>query len=430
MRGVFCFRNDLRLTDHPALSLALEKCQRLFLVYVFEDRIWKASSSRKMGPFRAKFILESLSDLDKEIKSRQGCLHYLHGCIEEEIPRFMAEMNCTHCFMQEEDAWEEQQTEKNLSKLVSLQTISGSTLIHSQDLPFEVHNLPPTFTQFRKRVEENLKIREPLRINHNLQSCKNPQKVLPSSDLPKLNPPALDARSSFLFTGGSVPGRLRMTQWFWEENAIGTYKITRNGLLGSTFSSRLSPWLAQGCLSPREIFFEIKNYEKSRGANESTYWLIFELFWRDYFHFVARKYGTQLFHRKGIHPQRPDRNEPKDSHERFDKWKFGATENQFVNANMNELRLSGWMSNRGRQNVASYLIHDLGLDWRWGAEWFERQLIDFDPCSNYGNWLYLSGYGNDPRPGRSFNLNKQAEIYDPTGEYQRIWSSANTPTSS
>jgi len=100
---------------------------------------------------------------------------------------------------------------------------------------------------------------------------------------------------------------------------------------------------------------------------------------------------------------------------------MGQTDDQFVNANMNELRMTGWMSNRGRQNVASYLIHQLGLDWRLGARWFEQQLIDYDPCSNYGNWLYLSGFGSDPRPNRIFNVAKQASIYDANQEYRKLW---------
>jgi deoxyribodipyrimidine photo-lyase len=88
---------------------------------------------------------------------------------------------------------------------------------------------------------------------------------------------------------------------------------------------------------------------------------------------------------------------------------------------MKELLQTGWMSNRGRQNVASYWIHDLNMDWRPAAAWFEHQLIDYDVYSNYGNWIYLAGVGNDPRPNRKFNIKKQAEQYDPQGEYVRKW---------
>ena len=104
---------------------------------------------------------------------------------------------------------------------------------------------------------------------------------------------------------------------------------------------------------------------------------------------------------------------------KFQAWCDGKTGIPFVDANMRELKLSGFMSNRGRQNVASFLVKDLGLDWRLGAEWFESQLLDHDVCSNYGNWNYSAGIGNDPRENRKFNMIKQGLDYDKDGEYIR-----------
>ncbi len=106
---------------------------------------------------------------------------------------------------------------------------------------------------------------------------------------------------------------------------------------------------------------------------------------------------------------------------RFQLWKEGKTGDSFVDANMRELAATGWMSNRGRQNVASYLIHDMQVDWLLGAAYFESQLIDYDPCSNYGNWAYIAGVGNDPRPVRKFNTAKQAQDYDPQRTYRKLW---------
>jgi deoxyribodipyrimidine photo-lyase len=103
------------------------------------------------------------------------------------------------------------------------------------------------------------------------------------------------------------------------------------------------------------------------------------------------------------------------------QWITGNTEVDFIDANMNELRLTGFMSNRGRQNVASYLCHDLKLDWRIGAAYFEQQLIDYDECSNWGNWAYIAGVGNDPRPDRYFNIEKQATVYDKNKSYRKLW---------
>jgi deoxyribodipyrimidine photo-lyase len=196
------------------------------------------------------------------------------------------------------------------------------------------------------------------------------------------------------------------------------YKETRNGLIGTEFSSRFSAWLALGCISPRTIYYEVKRYEKERKKNDSTYWLVFELIWRDYFRFISKKHGEKVFQVAGIKNQmdswRRDRAE-------FQRWSEGMTGVPFVDANMRELNQTGFMSNRGRQNVASFLVNDLGIDWTWGASYFESQLIDYDVCSNWGNWMYVGGVGNDPRENRYFNILRQGKNYDKNGNYVRTW---------
>ena len=102
------------------------------------------------------------------------------------------------------------------------------------------------------------------------------------------------------------------------------------------------------------------------------------------------------------------------------KWINGTTQEPFVNANMIELKNTGWMSNRGRQNVTSYFAKELNLDWRIGATYFESLLLDYDVHSNYGNWMYVAGVGNDPR-NRKFNVQRQADMYDPNHKFRNIW---------
>ena len=145
--------------------------------------------------------------------------------------------------------------------------------------------------------------------------------------------------------------------------------------------------------------------------------MIFELIWRDYFKYVSLKYGNKIFHLKGILDKTYHW---KNDTETLKSWVNGSTDQSFVNANMKELALTGWMSNRGRQNVGSYWSKHLEQDWRIGAAYFESMLIDYDVHSNWGNWMYVSGVGNDPRD-RKFNINRQADLYDPKGEYQATW---------
>ena len=231
-------------------------------------------------------------------------------------------------------------------------------------------------------------------------------------------PPA-DSRSVLPFTGGASEARGRLKHYFWDTKRLAVYKKTRNGLVGADYSSKFSPWLAHGCISPRRIASEVYRFEDTVEANDSTYWLVFELIWRDYFRFVAMKYGSRIFHRKALKPDSANRGMQRSV---FEAWKEGRTKDAFVNANMRELARTGFMSNRGRQNVASYLVHDLGIDWRLGASWFEHMLLDYDPASNAGNWIYVAGVGNDPRPNRKFNTQRQAEMYDGDGKYQTLWS--------
>ncbi len=159
--------------------------------------------------------------------------------------------------------------------------------------------------------------------------------------------------------------------------------------------------------------------------NESTYWLFFELLWRDNFKLIAEKWCSQLF--SGMKPESPapapapgtlrgDYDPAVD----FAAWCRGETGDRFVDANMRELNATGWMPNRGRQNVASHLVKALHADRRRGASYFEAMLIEYDAASNWGNWAYLAGVGEDGLD-RAFNFEKQAEIYDPKGTYRDRW---------
>ena len=209
----------------------------------------------------------------------------------------------------------------------------------------------------------------------------------------------------------------RIQYYFWETNKLSFYKQTRNGLVGIDYSSKLSSWLSLGALSAREIYWQVKKYENEFKKNQSTYWLIFELIWRDYFKYISLKHGDKIFQIEGILNKKYNWD---NKIEKLDSWINGTTNEPFVNANMIELSKTGWMSNRGRQNVASYFSKNLLIDWRIGAAYFESQLIDYDVHSNYGNWMYVSGVGNDPRD-RKFDVSWQAQKYDSQKKFQNLW---------
>ena len=194
-------------------------------------------------------------------------------------------------------------------------------------------------------------------------------------------------------------------------------------MIGADYSSKFSAWLAMGCISPRFIYQELKKYEHQFGANESTYWLVFELLWRDYFRFIMKKYNAKLFLHSGIKTNEIQINETNSLN--LEAWINGTTGIDFVDANMIELKLTGFMSNRGRQNVASYFCHNLKLDWRFGAAYFEQQLIDYDVSSNWCNWAYIAGVGNNPRGVSVFNIEKQANDYDKNKLYRNLWLTKN-----
>jgi len=228
-----------------------------------------------------------------------------------------------------------------------------------------------------------------------------------------------DKRIVIPFRGGEKAGLERLKYYLWDSNLIKNYKETRNDMLGGDYSSKFAPWLSQGCLSPKQIYSEIKKYEIENGSNKSTYWLIFELLWRDFFRLMGKKHGNKIFKRGGTVSEinKDLHNDP----QLLRLWTEARTGVPFIDANMRELALTGFMSNRGRQNVASFLVKDLHVNWQMGAEYFESMLLDYDPCSNYGNWNYVAGVGSDPRENRYFNILSQAKRYDPKGEYVKLW---------
>ncbi|MGD1892541.1 MAG: DASH family cryptochrome [Cyclobacteriaceae bacterium] len=419
------FRNDLRLHDNVTLTEAIRKSDRVYPVYCFDPRHFADTELElpKTGSYRAQFLLESLQDLRDSLQAIGSNLIIRQGVPESVIPQLAKEIGVSKVFASKEVTSEELSVEEGLgntllSQGVELELIWQSTLLHADDIPCPTNNVPDVFAQSRREAERITQVREVLPAPQSLNSIDIPTGDLPTLDQLGLSQPTYDDRSVLRFRGGESAGLARLKEYFWENDCLREYKETRNGMLGADYSSKISAWLANGSLSPRKIYEEVKRYEQQRVKNKSTYWMVFELLWRDYFRFVAKKYGNRIFQFEGIQGKSLDlRNDIG----LFYKWKNGETGVPFIDANMREINATGFMSNRGRQNVASFLVKDLKINWTWGASFFETMLLDYDVCSNWCNWNYMAGVGNDPRENRYFNIMSQAQRYDPQGEYVRYW---------
>ena len=416
------FRNDLGVDDENGLKLALNNSNKVVGFYCFNPKVFSENKLgfRKTDVFRTKFLIETVDNLKENLKKNNISLIIKIGDPVEELSNVITQHNISNIYLQKEWTKEEYDEEALLkSKLTNVlfHSTYDQFLYHPDDVDNQF--ISDVFTNFRKYCEKKVDVRN-LTFNSDKLNSENLLKEnyeVPSLDKLGFDDFILDNRSAFNFSGGSDSAKERLDQYLWKSRKINYYKQTRNGLIGLDYSSKFSPWLANGSISAREIYWEIKEYEKDILKNQSTYWLVFELIWRDYFKYISLKYGSKIFKIGGILEKHY---EWSDDVRIFKEWIEGRTVEPFVNANMIELNSSGWMSNRGRQNVASFLAKELKIDWRWGASYFESKLIDYDVHSNYGNWMYVSGVGNDPRD-RKFNIKFQAERYDPLNKYQNMW---------
>ncbi|TVQ67339.1 MAG: DASH family cryptochrome [Oceanospirillales bacterium] len=412
--NLFWFTQDLRLDDNLALHAA-SHCDQLLLVYCLDPSEFKPNryGVQGMSQHRLRFLYEGLIDLDKQLQPLGQTLLICMGNPVEVISSLIHQHKVSHVYTSDSVGNYERKRWKTLTQRhqdVDFTRVNTTRLFELDQLPFSLENLPASFSGFRKRVED-LPINAPCpRITH------LPPLVTRNHSWPvTLDRPESDDSSPFV--GGETAALEHLKDYF-SSQAPQTYKETRNALDTWDHSTKFSPWLAQGSLSVRQTLHALRQHEATYGANDSTYWIYFELLWREYFHFNALKLGSQLFKFSGIKQSKPLTSFYP---QRFRSWCEGNTPSAAVNACMKQLNATGYMSNRGRQWVASYLVNEMRIDWRYGAAYFEQQLLDYDVASNWGNWQYLGGVGADPRGQRHFNLSKQVQMYDPNGEFIKRW---------
>ena len=422
--SIVWFTNNLRTKDNNLLKSASDNSDFIIGVYCID---FCASDTtyygfKKTNKFRAKFLLQTLNSLKKELNKLNIPLIILYNDYKNKFISTINEFKVTSIYVQKEWTRDEiikiDSIKKIISNNVKFNEIYDQFLYDPSNIPFSFKNIPDVFTKFRKELEKKGEIIPLVNINKKPKplTVKNDLKI-PSLEELGYKDFEVDKRTAFPFEGGEINAIERLNEYLFKTKLIGNYKNTRNGLLGKNYSSKFSPWLANGSLSARQIFKNVKDFEINFFSNQSTYWMVFELIWRDFFKYVSLKYKNKIFKLNGILDIEYNWSTNK---KYIDQWINGKTANDFVNANMIELKSTGWMSNRGRQNVASYFAKNMKMDWRIGASYFESMLIDYDVHSNYGNWIYVSGVGNDPRD-RFFNLKRQAEIYDGDRKFRKKW---------
>lgn len=412
--AIYWFRNDLRLGDNPAFALACKEVDCLLPVYIHspdieEETVW---GFPRVGQHRKAFLKESLHDLRDQLRALDSDLLEFSGNALDVFKKISTQADTNVIYCEQIEAPEE------LEQVAALQesgfqmvAVWQSSMLDPESLPFPLQEMPDVFTQFRQQVEkQKLRFATPIAF---------PKAIPPllTMDMPSFSLGKGGAElGSSQFQGGERNAQAHIQQYF-ERRLPDSYKQTRNQLIGMDYSSKFSLWLASGCCSARSIAKQLSEYECLHGANDGTYWLWFELLWRDYFRFLHFKYGNKLYRPKGLGSASSNQFDS----ESFLKWSSGNTGESLIDAGMRELQKTGYLSNRMRQVVASYWIYDMKGDWQAGAAWFESQLIDYDVYSNQGNWLYIAGKGTDPRGGRPFNVIKQTQDHDPKGIYRQMW---------
>jgi deoxyribodipyrimidine photo-lyase len=414
------FRNDLRIHDNEILFEAMRKADKVLPVYCFDPFYFKknASGNAKTGNLRARFLIESVADLRKNLRSIGGELIIRIGNPAEILPQLAEQYQVNEVYHHREVAHEEteisEQVETALWKIkLNLKHFIGHTLYHKEDLPFPIKDIPDSFAVFKKKVERDSTVRTYIATPERIFTPE----IFDAGELPllaqlDLNEPVDDPRSATRFAGGENAALEQLHTYFLNNGQPGMPKIGRTAA-AAEHQSMLSPWLAMGCISMRKVYWEVITHQPLHGNL-----LILDLLWRDYFRFMFKKHGQKFIAAKETSAVSPHLAANQD--ELFEAWKNGETGVPLVDAIMHELNATGYINNHKRQVVAGYLINELKVDWTKGAAYFEEKLIDYSPASNWGNWAFIAGI-NDARESRYQIAGKQSVEMESKSEFIDIW---------
>lgn len=402
------FRNDLRLHDNEMLVEAIAKSDSILPVYFFDPRYFEYDTEGNIqseNNSKVQFLIESVGALRKSLQKIGGNLLIIHGSPEDHMPGLIDRFEINEVYHHREVATVETTISSNVEDLlwklkVNLKHFIGHTLYNKEDLPFPIKDIPDVFVQFKKKTERDAIVKDCFLSPEQI----NVVQVEEWGALP-FHTPVLGAP-----IGGEAEGISHLNELFKEGAEIYAKINSRAHGDKFVFSSRLSPWLAVGCLSPRKVYWAIKDAERKFGSNSNFNQLILGLLWRDFFRFMFKKHSTIFF--SEVVTDIKSSLTPQEYEHHLQQWKDGHTGNLLVDRYMMELNTSGFITHAGRLLVATFLIYILKLNWLDGASYFEQKLIDYSPASNWGNWSNVAIGGKEPRSKNTFDLDKQIKMLD------------------
>jgi deoxyribodipyrimidine photo-lyase len=402
--AIALFTRDLRVHDNPMLTAAVNAADHVVPLFVHDDAIYATGFAA--AP-RVTFLTDALADLDAALHTIGGCLIVRRGHLVEQVCRLAEQINAAEVHLCADVSGYAQRRQVHLADALATQR----TALHLHDEVITIiapGRITPTgpgkdhfamFTPYLRRWA--VTPRRPLEaVPHRLR--------LPST-LDNDEHPTTTTPRSQRWLGGETEGRRRAHQWLTGE--ITNYHEQHDDLAADD-TSGLSPYLHFGCLSPLELVTRAT----AEDTGEGTKAFIRQLVWRDFHHQVLAARPEAA--RKDYRP-RGDR--WYDDQQALQAWQAGHTGIPIVDAGMRQLRAENWMHNRARLITSSFLAKTLYLDWRAGAQHFFDHLVDGDIANNCLNWQWIAGTGNDTRPNRILNPLRQAERYDPRGDYVRRW---------
>ena len=414
--AIVWLRRDLRTADHPALSAAVASCERVVPLFVLDERLLDGRFAS--GP-RTAFMLGCLRVLDEQLQQLGGGLCLRSGMPEDVLPELAAQLGASEVYWTSDVspfALERDRRVTERLKALGVEAIpSPGNFCADVSLPRTKSGKPfSVFTPFWNAARE-LPRRAVLDPPNELRLPEG----LDCGELPQL--PALSAELNQPFCQPGEPAA-RAALELWLEGPIDSYADLHNNLGGGT--SGLSAWLRWGCISARETEQRAQEH-----GGEGAEAFVRQLAWRDFYAHVLLMFPDNL---KLEYQEKFRSLEWASDQQGFTAWCEGQTGYPVIDAGMRQLAATGWMHNRARMVVGSFLTKDLHIDWRRGEEWFERLLLDAEPSQNNGNWQWIASTGVDPAPyfRRLFNPVLQQQRFDPDGDYVRRWvpELANVPT--